>query len=183
MIQSEDLKLNIKDLQSKLAGIEQSLDLPKLTAELAELTEQQHKPDFWDDVKTAQQVSQRAKNIQDKMEDYAKLSKRLADVVDLLDMCEGDESMLEETAAELADIDTAVNEMHVSALLSGKFDMNNAILTIHAGAGGTEAQDWAQMLYRMYTRYAERLGHYCLEAPQQWFNFYPFWKTDDDASA
>lgn len=159
MIQIEDLKLNIRDLQLKLDGIEKSLDLPKLTEELADLTAKQHSPEFWDDVKSAQQVSQRAKNIQDKMDDYQKLSKRLADVCDLVDMCDGDQAMLEETATELTDIDKEINEMHVSALLSGKFDASNAILTIHAGAGGTEAQDWAQMLYRMYTRYAERRGY------------------------
>ena len=145
--------------QGKLSGIENSLDIPKLTEELASLNEQQHKPDFWDDVKTAQQVSQRAKNIEDKMNDFRKLQQRLNDVSDLLTMCEDDESLLEETANELAALDTAVNEMHVSALLSGKFDANNAILTLHAGAGGTEAQDWVQMLYRMYTRYAERRGY------------------------
>ena len=159
MIQIEELKNNVKDLQGKLSGIENSLDIPKLTEELASLNEQQHKPDFWDDVKTAQQVSQRAKNIEDKMNDFRKLQQRLNDVSDLLTMCEDDESLLEETANELAALDTAVNEMHVSALLSGKFDANNAILTLHAGAGGTEAQDWVQMLYRMYTRYAERRGY------------------------
>ena len=159
MIQIEDLKLNIRDLQLKLDGIEKSLDLPKLTEELADLTAKQHSPEFWDDVKSAQQVSQRAKNILDKMDDYKKLSKRLSDVCDLVDMCDGDQAMLEETATELIDIDKEINEMHVSALLSGKFDASNAILTIHAGAGGTEAQDWAEMLYRMYVRYAERSGY------------------------
>ena len=141
MIQIEDLKLNIRDLQLKLDGIEKSLDLPKLTEELADLTAKQHSPEFWDDVKSAQQVSQRAKNILDKMDDYKKLSKRLSDVCDLVDMCDGDQAMLEETATELIDIDKEINEMHVSALLSGKFDASNA------------------MLYRMYTRYAERRGY------------------------
>ena len=159
MILIEELKNNVKDLQGKLNGIENSLDIPKLTEELAQLNEQQHKPDFWDDVKTAQQVSQRAKNIEDKIADFRKLQQRLNDVSDLVGMCDEDDSLLEETANELASLDAAVNEMHVSALLSGKFDSNNAILTLHAGAGGTEAQDWVQMLYRMYTRYAERRGY------------------------
>ena len=159
MILIEELKLNVKELSSKLKGIGDSLNLPKLQEELQALVEEQHKPDFWDDVKNAQQVSQRAKNIEDKMSDYNKLCKRLADVTDLLDLCDGDEGMLAETAAELASIDTSVNEMHIATLLNGKFDANNAILTLHAGAGGTEAQDWAQMLYRMYTRYCERRGY------------------------
>ena len=159
MIQIEELKLNIKDLNSKLKGIGDSLNVPKLQEELETLVQEQHKPDFWDDVKNAQQVSQRAKNIEDKINDYQKLCKRLTDVSDLLELCDGDEGMLTETAAELSSIDNEVNEMHIATLLNGKFDANNAILTLHAGAGGTEAQDWAQMLYRMYTRYCERRGY------------------------
>ena len=159
MIQIDELKQNIKSLSAKLAGIGESLNLPKLQAELQTLVDQQHKPDFWDDVKNAQQVSQRAKNIEDKLSAYNKLCKRLNDVSDLLELCDGDDGMLSETAEELAQIGTEVNEMHVATLLSGKFDGNNAILTLHAGAGGTEAQDWVQMLYRMYTRYCERRGY------------------------
>ena len=159
MILVEELKNNVKNLQSKLGGIENSFDIPKLTQELASLNEQQHAADFWNDVKNAQQVSQRAKNIEDKIAGLRKLQGRLNDVNDLLAMCDEDPSLLDETAAELASLDNAVNEMHVAALLSGKFDANNAILTLHAGAGGTEAQDWVQMLYRMYTRYAERRGY------------------------
>ncbi|MCH5151655.1 MAG: peptide chain release factor 2 [Clostridiales bacterium] len=159
MIQIEELKLNIRELQNKLNGIGESLNIPKLQDELQSLNEQQHKPDFWDDVKNAQQVSQRAKNIEDKLASYNKLCKRLADVTDLLELCDGDETMLEETSSELSQIEVQVNEMHIATLLSGKFDGNNAILTLHAGAGGTEAQDWVQMLYRMYTRYAERRGY------------------------
>ncbi len=133
--------------------------MPKLTAELTTLTELQHKPDFWDDVKNAQSVSQRAKNIEDKIENYGRLTKKLRDVEDLLEMCGGDEAMLEETSAELSEVKRAVNELHIATLLSGKFDANNAIVTLHAGAGGTEAQDWVQMLYRMYLRYCERRGY------------------------
>ena len=158
MIQIDELKQNIRELQSKLNGIGESLNLPKLNEELAALNEQQHKPDFWDDVKNAQVVSQRAKNIEDKIADYDKLCKRLLDVGELVELCD-DEAMLQDTATEFADIDKAVCEMHVATLLSGKFDANNAILTLHAGAGGTEAQDWVQMLYRMYTRYCERRGY------------------------
>ena len=159
MIQIEELKQNIKLLQGKLDGIEASLNIPKLTEELQGLNEQQHRADFWDDVKNAQSVSQRAKNIEDKIAAFNKLKKRLEDVAELLVMCDGDETMLTETADELTEIESAVSEMHISTLLSGKFDANNAILTLHAGAGGTEAQDWVQMLYRMYTRYAERRGY------------------------
>lgn len=159
MILIEDLRQTVKNLQSKLNGIGESMDLPKLTEELQSLTEEQHKADFWDDVKSAQQVSQRAKTIENKINGYNKLCKRLNDVADLLELCEGDEAMIEETSAELSGIETDVNELHIATLLSGKFDANNAILTLHAGAGGTEAQDWVSMLFRMYMRYAERRGY------------------------
>ncbi len=159
MVQIEELKLNIRDLQSKLKGIGESLNIPKLQSELDTLTAQQHQADFWNDVKTAQQVSQRAKNIENKLAAYAALNRRLADICDLVELCDAEPTMLEETAAELAQITAEINEMHIATLLSGKYDANNAILTLHAGAGGTEAQDWVQMLYRMYTRYAERRGY------------------------
>ena len=159
MIQIEELKVNIKELQTKLVGIGESLNIPKLRQELQSLTEQQHSPDFWEDVKNAQQVSQRAKNIEDKINDYEKLCKHLTDVAELITLAGDDEAMIEEASSELAQISTAVNEMRIATLLSGKFDANNAILTLHAGAGGTEAQDWVSMLYRMYTRYCERRGY------------------------
>ena len=159
MIQIEELKLSIKALQGQLAGIGESLNIPKLTEELASLTEQQHAPDFWNDVKNAQQVSQRAKNIEDKIANYNKLCQGVNDVADLLEMADDDQGILEEVANELENLKKSIGELHIATLLSGKFDQNNAIVTIHAGAGGTEAQDWAQMLYRMYTRYAERRGY------------------------
>lgn len=159
MIQIEELKLSIKALQGQLAGIGESLNIPKLTDELATLTEQQHAPDFWNDVKNAQQVSQRAKNIEDKIANYNKLCQGVNDVADLLEMADDDQGILEEVANELENLKKSIGELHIATLLSGKFDQNNAIVTIHAGAGGTEAQDWAQMLYRMYTRYAERRGY------------------------
>ena len=159
MIQIEELKLSIKALQGQLAGIGESLNIPKLTEELATLTEQQHAPNFWNDVKNAQQVSQRAKNIEDKIANYNKLCQGVNDVADLLEMADDDQGILEEVANELENLKKSIGELHIATLLSGKFDQNNAIVTIHAGAGGTEAQDWAQMLYRMYTRYAERRGY------------------------
>ncbi|MBQ3067165.1 MAG: peptide chain release factor 2 [Clostridia bacterium] len=159
MIQVEDLRLTIKNAQSKLAGIGESLNIPKLQQELDALTEEQHKANFWDDVKNAQAVSQRAKNIEDKIANYTKLCEKLQDVADILDMFADDEGMLAEASDEIEVLNKAINELHIATLLSGKFDQNNAILTLHAGAGGTEAQDWVQMLYRMYTRYCERRGY------------------------
>ena len=159
MIQIDELKLKIKELQAKLNGIGESLNIPKLQQELQALTEEQHKADFWNDVKNAQTVSQRAKNIEDKLGSYDKLCKRLTDVAELISLAADDDALMQEACNELSQIDAQVNEMRIATLLSGKFDANTAILTLHAGAGGTEAQDWVSMLYRMYTRYCERRGY------------------------
>ncbi|MBQ2894598.1 MAG: PCRF domain-containing protein, partial [Clostridia bacterium] len=112
MIQIEDLKLTIKALQSKLAIIGESLNIPKLTEELDALNEQQHAPDFWNDVKNAQQVSQRAKNIEYKIENYNKLCASLNDVADLLDMAGEDESILGDSANELTNLEKQISELH-----------------------------------------------------------------------
>lgn len=159
MIQIIDLQKDVKEMQQKIAGIGQSLNLPKLQAELDELTAKQHQPDFWDNVKEAQQVSQRAKNLEYKIEEYTTLTTKLTDVEEILEMFADDEAMIEETATEIVALKKEIGELHIATLLSGKFDANNAIVTLHAGAGGTEAQDWAQMLYRMYSRYCERRGY------------------------
>ena len=159
MIQIIDLQKDVKEMQQKIAAIGQSLNLPKLQAELDELTAKQHQPDFWDNVKEAQQVSQRAKNLDYKIEEYTSLVTKTKDVEEILEMFADDEAMMEETASEIVALKKEIGELHIATLLSGKFDANNAIVTLHAGAGGTEAQDWAQMLYRMYSRYCERRGY------------------------
>jgi len=134
-------------------------DLPELEKELADLREQQHNPNFWNDQKTAQKVSQRAKTVEDKISYYKKLFSRLNGIEELFDLAQDDEGLLTETVDELDELEEKINKLHIDTLLSGKYDACNAIVTVHAGAGGTEAQDWAQMLYRMYTRYCERQGY------------------------
>ena len=163
MIQKDELKMDVKELSSKLAGIAESLDVDALNKELAELNGQMHAEGFWNDVQTAQKVAQRAKNIEYKLEELEKLTSSLSGCDELLDMCGDDEAMLEETAAECERLKKEIGELYISTLLRGKYDANNAILTLHAGAGGTEAQDWTSMLYRMYTRYCERRGYKVVE--------------------
>lgn len=134
-------------------------DLPALRQELSELHLQQHKEDFWEDVNNAQKVSQRAKNIEDQIAEYEDLYKRVDAIDELFDLSEGDDEMVSETDSELNQLTELVGSLHIRTLLSGKYDNSNAILTLHAGAGGTEAMDWVSMLYRMYTRYCERVGY------------------------
>ena len=159
MIQIDELKRDLKELSGKLGGIAESLDVESLKGELEQLNSQMHAEGFWNDVQKAQGVAQRAKNIEYKLEELEKLTSALSSCEELLEMCGDDEAMLEETAAECERFKKEIGELYIATLLRGKYDGNNAILTLHAGAGGTEAQDWASMLYRMYTRYCERRGY------------------------
>lgn len=120
-----------------------------------------HAADFWGNASRAQKVSQQAKSIEFKIEQFNGLLKHSEDVEQLLEMAESaeDEQLLSETANEILQLSGEVKELHTATLLRGDYDGNNAILTLHAGAGGTESQDWVSMLYRMYTRYCERRGY------------------------
>ncbi|MBO5772593.1 MAG: peptide chain release factor 2 [Clostridia bacterium] len=133
--------------------------MPKLEEELAKLTEIQHQPDFWQDQQNAQAVSQRHRRITEKIEKYQKLSIELQSIDELLQLCDGDEGLLQDASDEIDAIQKGVESLYLEALLKGKYDGCDAILTLHAGAGGTEAQDWVSMLYRMYSRYCERRGY------------------------
>ena len=118
-------------------------------------------PGFWDDPSAAQQVSQQVTHLKDSVVAYEHLKAQLADAQLLweLGMDEEDESVTEDVTADLAEISAEVDQLELTLMLGGEYDGNNAILTLHAGAGGTEAQDWAQMLLRMYVRWAEKNGY------------------------
>ena len=118
-------------------------------------------PSFWDDMENSQKVLQRTAQLKASVETYNKLQALYEDTLTLIELAEeaGDESVYEEAAADTEQLQTRMAEVRLTTLLTGEYDSKNAILTFHAGAGGTEAQDWAQMLYRMYTRWAERHGY------------------------
>lgn len=135
---------------------------------LAELAEEKEKletdmaqPDFWNDVENANKVNQRMKSISGKLEKYRKLTARSEDLEVLMDMADEaeDESLLPEIEEEYDSLEAAVQALKLETLLKGPYDACDAILSLHAGAGGTEAQDWVSILYRMYTRYCERRGY------------------------
>ena len=138
-----------------------ALDLPALEARRKELEENQNEEGFWNDVRRAQTVNRELARIEGKIEDFAKLKKRAEDAEALISLVEedGDEETKAELSAELDKLIEDLEELRLQTLLTGKYDANDAIVTLHAGAGGTEAQDWVSMLYRMYTRYAERNGY------------------------
>lgn len=136
-------------------------DLDRLREENILLESEIQEPGFWNNQERAQQVSQRLKNNTDRIKEYLDLKQQVEDLEILIDMVreEDDESHLPEIKKEMAEVEELLDSARVAALLKDEYDKNNVILSIHAGAGGTEAQDWAEMLLRMYTRWVENRGY------------------------
>ena len=157
----DDLKIKIKELRVKFDGIEESADLPSLTAKFDELRKKQEDPDLYSDLKRAEQITREAKHVGDKLNSILKMKTDLTDLDGLLEMAEmeGDEASLQEVADELEKLVEPLEILHVQSLLKGEYDGYNAIITLHAGAGGTEAQDWTSMLYRMYQMFCDKMGY------------------------
>lgn len=136
-------------------------DLPRLTDELQFLTRQIEQPDFWKDPRGAARISRKKATVERELNRWHEIERKQGDLTAMLDLAEeAQDSELEaELERELDAFERSVEHLHVELLLSGELDENNALLAIHPGAGGTESQDWAQMLLRMYVRWAERAGY------------------------
>ena len=124
--------------------------------QLSELDKQIAAPDFWDEPQSAQKISKIAAALRDELESWQAFVQRVHDARELVEM--GDDSMRGELEAEIGLIETQLDKRAFTAMLSGKYDEGDAILAIHAGAGGTDSQDWAEMIQRMYLRWAEAQG-------------------------
>ena len=135
-------------------------DLSRLENEIAQLTEQSQQPGFWDDTRAAQSAMRRLTDLQGQVDRWRGLSKRAADLRELLQLAteEGEDDLVEEVAADTARLRHELDQIELSLMLSGSHDAANAILSVHAREGGTEAQDWAQMLMRMYLRWGAARG-------------------------
>jgi len=136
-------------------------DVAGLKNRLKNLSAEQETDGFWNDLSKAQAVNKQIKTIENKIKRYESIKNKAADAELLIEMSEeaGDAAEFEYIKAETAAVKIKLEELKIETLLGGKYDSVNAILTLHAGAGGTEAQDWVSMLYRMYTRYIERKGY------------------------
>ncbi|HTQ43109.1 MAG TPA: peptide chain release factor 2 [Polyangiaceae bacterium] len=152
-------KLN--DLQRRLMALRGHLDLPKLKAEIDKLEQQTLAPGFWDDQKKAQVVTRKRAALEQQIGSIEKLTRDLDDAVVLLDLgaSENDESTIAEAAGQAPSLEARVRTAELARMLSGPVDHANAIVSIHPGTGGNDAKDWAQMLLRMYLRWAERRGY------------------------
>lgn len=156
----EDLKPEIAALRGRLAEMEKALDVARKEEKIAELEYKMGEPSFWDNPEEAQRTNQELNDVKISVDKYKALLGKYDDVQVMweIGMEDGDESIGADVQADMDAIGRALEELQLEVLLSGKYDANNAILTLHAGAGGTEAQDWTSMLLRMYGRYAERHG-------------------------
>ena len=160
MLQFDEYRVKLNNLKPELDKLGEALDLDSAARELDELHAQSAADGFWDNVEKARKVQKRISNLEDKVDAQARRQSAWDDLMTLCEMGneEEDESLIPEVEASF---DALVQEMEtarLSTLLSGEYDNSAAIVSLQAGAGGTEAQDWAQMLYRMYTRWAERHG-------------------------
>ena len=160
LIEYDVYKQKLRDLGPELDKLSAALDIESAKQEAARLEDETAQDGFWNDLERSQKVQMRLKQLQNKITRQEKLSASWEDLTTLCEMGqeEDDADILEELKTEFAELEERVEETRMTTLLSGEYDNSNAILQFHAGAGGTEAQDWAQMLYRMYTRWAERHG-------------------------
>ena len=158
MVEFEEYKIKINALQPTLEVLRGALKLEEASHEVEKLEAESAVDGFWNDVENSQKVMQKINQLRGKIERFRKLESGWDDLSTLCQMAmeEDDESLLPELVEEYANLEKALEDTRLSTLLNGEYDANNAIMNFHAGAGGTEAQDWTQMLYRMYTRWAER---------------------------
>jgi len=158
LIQLEQAKLSLRDLEAGINDLKASIKYDTLQEEVADLELKTGAPGFWDDPQESQKILKVLKVKKSLLENYLHLRRAFDDISVLIDMTieEDDEAMVDEVLAELENVRKEYEDQRIEVLLCGEYDGSNAIISIHPGAGGTEAQDWAQMLYRMYLRYAER---------------------------
>ena len=161
MIELEQLRYTLNSFREPLETLSGSLALEAKRERIDQLELSMEEPGFWDDIEESQKVMKEIKSLKSVVEDYEDLKTKYEDVETLLDMAQEDEDEELVTEAEeiMKDFEKQYESLRISTLLTGEYDKNNAILTLHAGAGGTESCDWANMLYRMFTRWAVKKGY------------------------
>ena len=151
----------IEDAQQTLADLSESLDLEGRKKRIAEIDEIISAPDFWNNPEGGQAIMQEKKRLESKVDKYNALAGKMEDLEVMIELAkeEPDADLEQDIIDTLAEITKELDAFELETILNGDYDDNNAILSIHPGAGGTESQDWAEMLYRMYVRWAERHGY------------------------
>ena len=161
MIQFEQLRLQLLEHQNELDSLYEAVGVEKINEEIAKLELQQTEDGFWDDIENSQKVLQRTSSLKNKVNAYQKLKGDFEDALVMIELADEAEDLelLEECTQSVLAVEKELEKQTLSTLLTGEYDSKNALLTFHAGAGGTEAQDWAQMRVRMYQHWGEAHGY------------------------
>ncbi|NFV22346.1 peptide chain release factor 2 [Clostridium sporogenes] len=159
ILEIQEIINNSYELKNTIKEIGESLDIEKLKNSISELQNKMQNPNFGNDIKEAQKITSEEKYLKDKLSKYNHLKNTIEDIIGLSQMLsEEDDDMGKEILSEYKNIKEEIDRFKIETLLSGEYDRNNAIMTLHSGVGGTDAQDWTDMLFRMYTRWAEKEG-------------------------
>ena len=160
MIELEENLRILNELKNKLNQIKDSMKIESLKGQLKELEEESTKDGFWNDQENSSKVFAKIKSLQRKLNSYEKIESEISNLFDMNELLnlEVDLELVKELLKNTENLKLKLEELEIQTLFSGKYDANNAIITLHPGAGGTESQDWAEMLYRMYSRWASSNG-------------------------
>ncbi len=160
-MQFEELRLRLLQSQGSVAELAEALDVDKMRADIAVLEEETAGEKFWEDLENSQKVLKQISYLKNKVTAYDKLKQDYEDTLVMIELSdeENDLSLLDECTQGVERVEKEISTMSLGTLLTGEYDSKNAILTFHAGAGGTEAQDWVEMLFRMYNHWAESHGY------------------------
>ena len=161
IVEYEQIRLDLAQMEKPIEELGIALDIDGAKENIAKLEKETLEPDFYNDIKNSQKVLQKIKEFTSKIDRFKSLQTDWEDMTTLVELAiaEDDETLLEEIQTGFNSLSENIENMKLETLLSGPYDKSNAIITLHAGAGGTEAQDWCQMLYRMYQMWAEARGY------------------------
>ncbi|MCI9475310.1 peptide chain release factor 2 [Anaerovoracaceae bacterium 41-7] len=161
MIQFDQMKSDLPIAKANLKEVGSPFDLAGLRKQLEELSVQTEDPEFWNNPDTAQNILKKKKSLETRLEKYESLEKGFDDMEELMELAEEmeDEEEADSIVEAFGNLQQQLETLKLDTLLSGKYDHNNAIISVHAGTGGVDAMDWAQMLYRMYVRWSEKKGY------------------------
>ena len=161
MVELDNIKVELQNYKPALEEARKGLDLENKDHKIEELEREMAAPDFWDDPQVSTEKTKKLKSLKDDVLDYHNLEDKFQEILDLIELAneEEDRDMIPEVEADYEEFKAKLEDLQTRTLLSGEYDSENAIITLHAGAGGTEACDCTSMLYRMYTRWADQHGY------------------------
>ena len=160
MLETEQYNQEVEAIRKSITEAGEALHVDHMREQIEELTQEMNQPEFWNDQERSTRINQKLGNLKSRLEHYEKLLSGADDIEVMIALAEeeNDADMIKEAGEEIKALREQADALQLETMMRGEFDDCDAILSLHAGAGGTEAQDWTQMLYRMYTRYCEKMG-------------------------